>query len=365
MTRQRSIGLWAACAVTAIVTAGCSATTSSDEDAGVLLVTSGFTDEVWVVDAATGERLASHSLDVRRGESDEPHGVAVAPDGSHWYATVSHGTPTLWKFDATDDRLVGRLELPTHGASRVGLDPSGRRAWIPDYWRSGEGAAGQVAAVDLVTLEIAATPTVCPAPHDAQVDPTGRLVAVTCAFSDEIVFLDARSAEEVSRVSLEGSSPVAGKPNLRPMNAVWSPDGSTLYVTLMGTGELASLDRDGRERGRLAVGANPAQLAITSTGRALVVANRGGTSASVVDVAPDGRLGQERTRVDLGDATHPHGVEVNGSDSVAFVTFEGTTTSPGGVVAFDIADGTVLWRSEVGAFTLGVVWMRRPLRSPR
>lgn len=365
VTRRSPVGLCLACAVAALGTANCSAATSPGDDGGLLLITSGFTDEVWVVDATTGDPLVGHSLDVRRGESDEPHGVAVAPDGNHWYATVAHGAPTLWKFDATDDRLVGRLELPTHGASRIGIGPAGRRGWIPDYWRSGEGADGQVAAVDLVTLEIVATPTVCPAPHDAQVDPSGTLVAVTCAFSDEIVFLNARSAEEVSRVSLEGSSSIAGTPVLRPMNVVWHPDGSALYVTLMGTNEVASLGRQGQERGRVDVGANPAQLAITSAGQALVVANRGGTSASVLELLPDGSLGDERSRVDLGDAAHPHGVAVNGSSSVAFVTFEGTTTSPGGVVAFDVDSGQVRWRSEVGAFTLGVAWMQRPLRSPR
>jgi hypothetical protein len=63
-------------------------------DRGRLLVTSGFTDQVFVLDAATGAVLDSLSLDRRPGERDEPHGVAVAPDGRLWYATLSHGEAT-------------------------------------------------------------------------------------------------------------------------------------------------------------------------------------------------------------------------------------------------------------------------------
>lgn len=330
------------------------------ETPGVLRITSGFTDEVMVLDAATGELLRTHSLDIRRGETDEPHGIAVSPDGQFWYATVSHGSPTLWKFDASDDRLIGRLELPTNGASRIGLDPTGRTAWIPDYWRSGQGADGRVARVDLVDLQLELSPEVCPAPHDAQVSPDGDVVAVACALSDEVVFLDATSGETVRRTVIEdpdGST-------TRPMNVVWTPDSERVLVTLMGSGSVAALNSDGTEVSRWRVGRAPAQLALSPDGGTLIVANRGDGSVSIVRVGTSGtRAGSTSSpaevRVPLTGADHPHGVALNGRGAVGYVTYEGTTRTPGGVVAFDIDSGEELWRREIGVFTLGIVWSPR------
>jgi len=36
------------------------------------------------------------------------------------------------------------------------------------------------------------------------------------------------------------------------------------------------------------------------------------------------------------------------------VTYEGDTRTLGGVVAIDVDTGEILWRTEVGSFTLGV-----------
>ena len=62
-----------------------------------LLVTSGFTDQIFVLDALTGRVTDSLSLDRRPGERDEPHSVAVSPDGSHFYACL------LYTSDAADE----------------------------------------------------------------------------------------------------------------------------------------------------------------------------------------------------------------------------------------------------------------------
>ncbi|NIU77918.1 MAG: hypothetical protein GWN71_31500, partial [Gammaproteobacteria bacterium] len=77
------------------------------DQAGRVYLGSGMTDRVFVLDSRDGAVLDTLTLDPRRGETDEPHGLAVAPDGRHWYATLSHGEPTLWKFESDGDRLVG------------------------------------------------------------------------------------------------------------------------------------------------------------------------------------------------------------------------------------------------------------------
>ena len=328
------------------------------EDAPRLYVSSGFTDEVHVLDARNGATIRTIGIDRRRGEVDEPHGLAVSPDGRHWYATLSHGNPTLWKYETADDRLVGRLTLNTAGASRVGLTPDGTRAFIPDYWRGGLGQASRVAVIDLHDLMLVDAPVVCPAPHHAEVDPTGELVAIACALSDEIVLMDAGSLEIRSRFPVGSDPGEAGTPLYKPMNVVWAPDGSTFYATMMQSSEVRAFTRLGEPAGVVSVGAMPAQIARSADGRVLMVANRGDESGSVLD--PETL--EEVRRIQMPGAAFPHGIALDPAGEVAYVSYEGEVGGRGGVVAIDIGTGEVLWRRELGIFTLGVAYL--PRRQP-
>ncbi len=326
------------------------------DPAGRLYVASSFTDEVLILDAETGSLLDRRSLDRRPSETDEPHGVAVAPGGRHWYATVSQGSPTLWKYETAGDRLVGRVDLEIAGAGRVGLDPSGDLAYVPDYWRSGQGRIGQLAVVRLEDLTVLATPSICPAPHDAQVDPSGTVLAVTCVLGDEVVFLDTGTLA-LRRRSPVGADPgPPGRPRYRPMNLVWSPDGSAVYVTLMDADRVVRIPLDApvpeNERAQeVAVGRQPAQIAWAAD--RMVVTNRGERSLSILVPTPE--LSEVR-RVPLGDSEHPHGIAAGPGGHTVFATFEGTVEAIGGVVAVDVDSGRVLWRVRLGAVPLGVAW---------
>jgi len=317
-------------------------------------VTSGLTDSVLVLDAADGRQVSAVAVDRRRSEVDEPHGVATARDGKHWYLTLSHGEPTFWKFERVGDRLVGRVALGLPGASRIGLTPDGRHAFVPDYFRSGEGRTSGLAVVSLDRLEVVARPAVCPAPHDAEPDPTGHRVAVACSLSDELVILDAARFSEIGRFHVDHVPGPPGAPRLKPLNVAWSPGGDTLYVSLHLAAEVRAFLVDGTLLGTVAVGAGPMQIALTPDGGTLVVANRLDRSVSLVDVQ---RL-EERGRVSI-DRAHPHGVTLDDRGQWAFVTCEGEAGATGGVVAIGIADGLVRWSVAAGVYTLGVAWMAR------
>ncbi len=310
-----------------------------------------------MLDALDGRTLRVVSLDLRPTEVDEPHGISVSPDGRHWYATLSHGHPTLWKYETEGDRLVGRLWLDMPGAARIGIAPDGARAFVPDYWTDGLGEESRVAVVELRDLTVAAMPTVCSAPHHAAVDPSGALVAVTCSRSDELVLMDAASAETLARVPAGPRPGPPGAPRYTPMNVVWSPDGDRFFATMAGTGEVRAFSRAGALEAAVAVGRAPAQIAASADGRTLVVANRGDASVSVLDaLAPT----QRPRRIDLPAAAYPHGVALDSSGDVAYVTWEGEIDEPGGVAALRVDTGEALWRRDVGAFVLGVAYLRPP-----
>jgi DNA-binding beta-propeller fold protein YncE len=326
---------------------------------GTVLTTATLNDRVVVLDAATGRVRDSIPLDPRPVEIDEPHGLAAAPDGRYWYATVSHGESTLWKFERPDNRLVGRVRLGTSGAARIGITPDSRLALVPDYYRDGvdRAAPSQVAVVELGDLTVTARLELCPGPHDAQVSPDGTLAAVACSLSDEVVLVDLGTLEPVARVSVDqdrvAAEPGVG-PRAKPLNLVWGPEGEKIYVTLHLVDKVVAIDRSGggKTDRSVAVGTGPTQLALTPDGTTLVVANRGDGTMSLVD---RWEL-VERRRIDLG-VIHPHGVAISADGRIAFVSYEGDTKSDGGVVAVDLASGEVIWQRAVGQYHLGVMYL--------
>jgi len=108
---------------------------------------------------------------------------------------------------------------------------------------------------------------------------------------------------------------------------------------------------DGRAAGKIPTGAGPAQVAITADGATLITANRRDGSISIIE------LGETPTTTNIAlNVAHPHGIALSENDSIAFVSFEGSTTGHGGVVAVDLSARTVLWTTEAGAFNLGIVY---------
>lgn len=333
-----------------------------------LIVTSGFTDEVILLDPADGRVTRRISLDPRPGERDEPHGLAVGRDGRFWVATASHGDPSLSMYESEGDRLVGRVALGLPGAGRPGLSPDGRIAIVPDYWLGGTGQRSGAAVVRLDDLEVVERLSLCAAPHQAAFSPDGRWVALPCPLSDELLLLDARSYELRHRVPIgvrpapsaprsdDGPQAQPGNPLTRPMNVAWAPSSDRLWVTLMRQGAVAAIDTAGREIARAATPRGPTQIAVTPDGERLVVPAREDFVVAVLDATTLETL----DRIVLADGPHPHGVALSPDGTTAYVTNEGTTRSRGGVAAIRLSDGTVLWRTEVGVFTLGIAWRPAP-----
>ena len=327
-----------------------------------LLVASGFTDQVLLLSPEDGRTLEVRETDPRPGERDEPHAVAVAPDGRHWYATLSHGEPTLWKFESDGDRLVGRVDLGTASAGRIGISPDSRFAVVGDYGLAAGGAPGEVVLVRLEDLVVTVRATVCAAPHDAAWSPDGTRVAITCPLSDEVLLLDGATLEVVHRTPIpdpDGLVGEPGNPHTRPMNLAWSPDGARIFVTLMRTGEVAVMRADGSGEARVRVGGGPTQIAVTPDGRSLVVPLRADFAVAILDA----NTFERRALVATPDLPHPHGITLSPDGSTAFVAHEGTVTSAGGVSAIDVVGDSLLWSRGAGSFNLGIAYRAAPVAS--
>lgn len=327
--------------------------TELTDAAPALLVTVAVADVVLRLDPETGAVLERIPVDPRPTESDEPHGVAVSPDGDHWYVTLAHGDPSLSKFERAGDRLVGRGSLLSAGAARVELSRDGEVAYIADYDRSMPGADGEVLAIRTRDLELQARNRICEGPHHALPDPSGRFVAIACSLGDEVAILDASDLSEIRRFPVDPAPGEPGAPRFKPLNLAWSPGGDRLYVALHLADRVRVFDVAGAMAGEVATGRRPAQIALSEDGSTLVVANRGDGTLSVID----GMSLEERSRVDLG-AAHPHGVVLGGAAETAFVTCEGTTDTPGRTVAVSLGpEPGINWSTETGPVPLGIAWM--------
>ena len=203
--------------------------------------------------------------------------------------------------------------------------------------------------VDLATASVTPLPPLCGGPHQAAYSPDGRWGAIPCALDDQLLLLVALSPAAAPESALP-------TPLVQPLNVAWAPDSGRLWATLFRQGAVVAVDTAGRELARAPHPGGPADLAVTPNGRRLLVPLRDDFLVLVLDAATLATL----DRWVVGDAPNPHGVVIAPDGATAFITHEGTARSPGGVVALRTADGSLLWHTTGGAFTLDLRWLAAP-----
>ena len=127
-------------------------------------------------------------------DPDGPHGVAVSPRGEFYFVSTAHGNPfgSLWKFRASTNEAVGRVELGSFPAT-VHVSPDGFFAWVANFNLHGEIEPSSVSVVETgEMIEIARIPT-CTMPHGSRLNPQGTKHYSACMMDEELVEIDART----------------------------------------------------------------------------------------------------------------------------------------------------------------------------
>ena len=295
----------------------------------------------------------SVDVGVMPNATDAPLGVAVAPDGRHWYVTTSPGTRVgrLFKYRTGSDRQVASVTLgSTPGA--VDLTPDGAEAWVADPGTDDEPGSAALAVVRTDSLREVARLGACDAPRGSRVARSGDRVYVACPDEDLLMEIDAdgRRVRRALRLGPAGAEVVpgdrlaagggsfpgrGGEPTCEPA-ALETGDGR-LWIACARAGEVVEVDAGSlRVRRRLAVGEGPTALALTPEGSLLVAANRGGGTVSVLHLD----AGRELTRIETSRPS-PRAVAVSDDSRYAFVTndAEGARRS-----TVDVIDLTALVR---------------------
>jgi DNA-binding beta-propeller fold protein YncE len=356
----------------------------------LVFVASEATDEIALLRfGPAGARIErKHITGVQRADPDGPHGLAVAPDGRHYYVTTAHGTPNgyLWKYTTAGDTLAGRVELGRFPAS-LQVAPDGRTVYVVNFNLHGEMVPSSVSIVSTDEMVEIARLTTCTMPHGSRLDAQGTKHYSACMMDEMLVEIDARQLEVarhfmVTRGAEHGmagaprshaaaapqdsghaghamNAPPAGSTKCSPTWAVPAPDGARVYVACNAANDIVELDvaRWSLLR-RIPAGDGVYNLAVTRDGRLLVATNKRGRSVSIIEIAS----GRELARIPT-QRTVVHGIAISDDQRYAFISVEGVGAQPGTVEMIDLRALRRVAAVDVGQMAGGIdFWKSEPAR---
>jgi DNA-binding beta-propeller fold protein YncE len=306
-----------------------------------------------------------------------PHGLAVSPDGKHYYVSTAHGMPNgaLWKFSTVGDTLLGRVGLGSFPATAQ-VSPNGAYVFVVNFNLHGDMVPSSVSVVYTdAMVEIARVQT-CVMPHGSRLNPQGTKHYSACMMNDALIEIDANTFK-VSRhfmltkgkehgmpgpmgaMAGHGSHDTGGhgmtgaKPGDVSCSPTWaqpSADGKKIFVACNKTNDIVEIDANTwTMTRRIPAGDGIYNLATTRDGRLLVGTNKRAATVSVIEIA----TGKELARIPTTRKV-ASGVAVSSDDKYAFVTVEGIGSQPGTVDIIDLSTFTKVASVDVGQQAGGI-----------
>jgi DNA-binding beta-propeller fold protein YncE len=356
----------------------------------LVLVAAEAIDEVSLVRFGPGGARVErrHDIGLNRADPDGPHGVAVSPDGRHYYVTTGHGTPNgyLWKYSTADHSVVGRVELGLFPAS-LQVSPDGLYAYVVNFNLHGDMVPSAVSVVSTGEMVEIARLTTCTMPHGSRTNPQGTRHYSTCMMDEMLVEIDTRQLQVARHFMLSrgrehgmsgaprshaggqhaggdhaghgSSAPAAGSTKCSPTWAESSADGSRVYVACNASNDIVEVDvANWALLRRIPAGDGVYNLAPTRDGRLLVATNKRGQSVSVIDLASGNTLARIPTTRRI-----VHGVAISDDNRYAFISVEGFGSEPGTVEIIDLRALRRVASVDVGQMAGGIdFWKSEPVR---
>lgn len=299
---------------------------------------------------------------------DGPHGLAISPDGRHWYTTTAHGTPYgyLWKYTTGTDSLVGRAMLGNFPAT-LQLTPDGALAFVANFNLHGEMVPSSVSIVATDEMVEIARVQTCTMPHGSRINPQGTRQYSACMMDDMLVEIDTRTLgvsrhfmlKKGAEHGMDGapSTHHMGEAGCSPTWAQPSADGGEVFVACNKSDEIVGIDAaTWKLTRRIPAGPGVYNLAVSPDGKLLIGTNKRGQSVSVIDVSS----GTERARLATKRPV-AHGAVVSPDSRYAFVSVEGVGSEPGTVEVIDLRALRIVATVDVGQMAGGIdFWRTEP-----
>lgn len=300
---------------------------------------------VLVLEAALGSVVDTITVAAGSVALDNPHGIAMSPDGRLLYVTDNREGGSLSIIDlatkAVDSVTMGSTEIPLG----VAMHPDGTKIYlaVADALQSGSDSVRVLAAgtgQTLQTLPAGARPT------GLAVVPDGSRLYVTNQLATTVDVFDTAT----------GSSAGSIAAGLAPTGIAASPDGTRVLIALKGEGSVSAWVVGGGESGRVSLGSlSTIGVAVAPNGRSAYVSSP--EMASVFEIGGSQTLTLSRSGTGIGTITSsPAGIDCGTAclasfDTGATVTLtavagEGSAFSHWSGAA-DCSDGVVAMSSPV------------------
>ncbi|HUF13904.1 MAG TPA: YncE family protein [Longimicrobiales bacterium] len=340
----------------------------------LVFVASEATDQVALVRFGPGGARVErrYEVGIHPTDPDGPHGVAVAPDGRHYYVTTGHGVPYgyIWKYTTDGAQPVGRAELGMFPAS-LDVSPDGHYAYVVNFNLFGAMVPSSVSVVSTDEMVEVARLTTCTMPHGSRLDASGAHHYSACMMEDFVVDIDTRTFEIARHFRVMpraergySGAPAAmhhhqppGEPTTTRCSPTWvtpTPDGARLFVACNAHDDIVEIDvASWRMLRRIPAGEGVYNLDITHDGETLIATNKRGRSVSLFDVASGRELARIATQRPV-----VHGVTVSDDDRYAFISVEGVGSEPGTVEVIDLAARRRVASVDVGQMAGGIDFWR-------
>jgi DNA-binding beta-propeller fold protein YncE len=306
-------------------------------------------------------------------EIEGPHGIAVHPNGRHWFTSLSHGNPNgvVEKYATGTDARVDRVEVGLFPAS-MDISPATGFLYVVNFNLYGRMRPSTVSVVDTDSMaEIAQIPTGV-MPHGSRVGPRGAKQYSVTMMDDHLWEIDGLTMTVARKLPLSehaahmlgvdmtseagaGTMKALLPQMVQPTWATAPASTGRLYVAGNTSNEIVEVDVErwaiARRFAKTANG--PYNLDVTRDGRWLVVTYKKSAAVGIWDVVAGREVAQIRTT-----RTVPHGVVITPDQRYAFVTNEGVGGEPGTVEVYDLTTRTRAAAVDIGKQAGGIAFWK-------
>jgi YVTN family beta-propeller protein len=243
-------------------------------------------DGIAIVDVAEAKLLRS----IPSGK--DPECFDFSPDGKLLYVSNEEAAQAT-VIEVSTGRIVQTIALDEEPEG-VTMKPAGDVVYVTSE------AANKVFAIDTKDNTVKATIETGPRPRAVAFTPDGARGFITEEQGSSITVVDAKKHKPLSHIKLEGTTH-------KPMGAIASSDGKTIYVTTGRGGAVLYIDaQTARVKKTIEhVGVRPWGIGVSPDGSKLYTANGPSNDVSVIDVA----TGEIKKKLPAGSL--PWGVAVS------------------------------------------------------
>lgn len=200
-----------------------------------------------------------------------PQDVAVSPDGSTVYATVTAGgigpggSNVVAVISTSTDTVTDDIKVGV-GPRQVVFSPDGKYAYVT--------TERDVVVVDTATSSVVRRISDVVSPQGIAVSPDGGMLYVTSPATDSLLVIDAATGRVTGSI----------KVGAEPYGVALAPDGSQAYVADMNADAVSVVDTStGRVTATIPVGHLPASVAVTPDDSQVWVGNVLDGNITVID----------------------------------------------------------------------------------